>query len=186
MILNSILPYRNTDIYLIDQVFKERIRTGMSVLDAGCGTGRNLKILFDLGCPITGIDSSPSAITSCRQQFPTSQFFQQDLRTFNPAERFDVVIVNALFHFCDNLADFTLMANNTWNALAKGGLFFARLSTTIALPVGVHPPRFTFLAGEEDLVTLEKHWQARRIDPLKTTLVEKDRTMTTWVLRKPL
>ena len=32
----------NTDIYLLDQIMKERYKRGESILDAGCGEGRNL------------------------------------------------------------------------------------------------------------------------------------------------
>jgi len=32
-----------TDIYLLDQILKDRYETGDKILDAGCGKGRNLK-----------------------------------------------------------------------------------------------------------------------------------------------
>jgi hypothetical protein len=44
--------------------------------------------------------------------------------------------------------------------------------------------RFGFQADEEMLNQLEEQIGAERLDPLKTTIVEQDRSMTTWVLRK--
>ena len=37
----------------------------------------------------------------------------------------------------------------------------------------------------DDIVSCEQRWRASRIDPLKTTLVEDKRVMSTWTLRKP-
>ena len=36
----------NVDIYVIDQILKERYKNGQSILDAGCGKGRNLKWFY--------------------------------------------------------------------------------------------------------------------------------------------
>jgi SAM-dependent methyltransferase len=35
-----------TDIYILDQILKNRYQTGDSILDAGCGNGRNLKWFY--------------------------------------------------------------------------------------------------------------------------------------------
>jgi SAM-dependent methyltransferase len=43
------------------------VRDGARMLDAGCGTGRNLQEFGRLG-PATGVDPSPEAIDFCRQR----------------------------------------------------------------------------------------------------------------------
>jgi tellurite methyltransferase len=43
-----------------------------------------------------------------------------------------------------------------------------------------------FLVDEEMLMELGREMNAGLVDPLKTTIVQNHRCMTTWVLRKPL
>ena len=44
------------DIYLFDQLLKGRIVPGMRILDAGCGSGRNLVYLLREGYEVFGAD----------------------------------------------------------------------------------------------------------------------------------
>ena len=55
------------DIYLFDQLLRGRIAPGMRVLDAGCGSGRNLVYLMQSGYEVFAIDADPAAIQSVRQ-----------------------------------------------------------------------------------------------------------------------
>ena len=50
------------DIYLFDQLLKGRITSEMRVLDAGCGSGRNLIYFFRSGFNTSGVDQSSEAI----------------------------------------------------------------------------------------------------------------------------
>jgi hypothetical protein len=86
------------------------------------------------------------------------------------------------------------MLSEQWRVLRPGGLFFARLATTIGMEGRVHPldgrwyhlpdGSRRFLADEEMLRNAAARLGGTRLDPLKTTLVEDLRAMTTWVLRK--
>lgn len=179
-------PLVNADIYVLDQILRGRIRSGMRVLDVGCGAGRNLPALLAAGCEVSGIDHQAQAIAAARELFDSPQdqarMVVADIEDmpFAPAS-FDVVIVNAVLHFAPETTAFHRWADACWRQLAPGGLFLARLSTRIGLPE-VRPAGFTYLATEADLLACEQRWQARRVDPLKTTLVERLRTMTTWAL----
>ena len=42
-----------------------------------------------------------------------------------------------------------------------------------------------FLVDEAMLMAQTAQWNATLVDPLKTTIVQNHRCMTTWVLRKP-
>ena len=55
------------DIYLFDQLLRGRIRPEMTVLDAGCGSGRNLVYLLRSGYEVMGVDEAPAAIDAVRQ-----------------------------------------------------------------------------------------------------------------------
>lgn len=46
------------DIYLFDQLLRGRIRPGMRILDAGCGNGRNSRLMGDAGATaVVGLDA---------------------------------------------------------------------------------------------------------------------------------
>ena len=188
MILSSDFEaLRHADIYVLDQLLKGRFQPGQKVLDFGCGSGRNLIALEQCGLEVFGVDLSPNAIHQCSlnlETYKADRFFEGNLLDHPyPDLTFDVVIANALFHFAPDRESFLLWVRHTWAALKPGGLYFVRLSTRIGLP-DARPPGFSYLATEDDLLGLEEEWGATRIEPLKTTLVESLRTMTTWVLRK--
>ena len=85
------------------------------------------------------------------------------------------------------------MLAELWRVLRPGGLLFARLGSSI----GMDFPRGSgelsllpdgsewFLVDEEMLLDLTEELGATLVDPLKTTVVQDYRCMTTWVLRKP-
>jgi SAM-dependent methyltransferase len=50
------------DIYVFDQLLRENIAPGMRILDAGCGSGRNLVYLLREGYEIFAIDENPAAV----------------------------------------------------------------------------------------------------------------------------
>jgi len=69
---------------------------GLTVLDAGCGTGYLSKKLCDHGARVTGIDFSERMIEIARAQHPDMDFRVDscaELRTLD-AEHFDLVIAN--------------------------------------------------------------------------------------------
>src|SRR5688500_9729532 len=59
--------FGDIDIHLFDQLLRGRIVTGMRVLDAGCGTGRNLVYLLRSGFDVWGVDESADAIVRVRR-----------------------------------------------------------------------------------------------------------------------
>lgn len=191
------------DIYLFDQLLKGRLAAGMSLLDAGCGGGRNLVWFLREGYEVYGVDESPGAVEQVRRlaaalapHLPAESFQVADLADLPfPAERFDAVLCSAVLHFARDEAHFDRMLDEQWRVLRPGGLFFARLASTIGMegrlePLGGHwylLPDGTqrFLASEEMLRSAAGRLGSAWLDPLKTTLVEDLRAMTTWVLRKP-
>jgi tellurite methyltransferase len=48
------------DIYLFDQLLRGRILPGMRILDAGCGSGRNLIYLLREGYEVYAADADPT------------------------------------------------------------------------------------------------------------------------------
>lgn len=191
------------DIYLFDQLLKGRITPGMSILDAGCGSGRNIVYFLREGYQVYAADMDPEAVESVRSlarhfapTLPASNFRVEPVENMSFAEASaDVVILNTVLHFADNDAHFEAMLQGSWRMLKPGGLFFCRLASTIGMESQVqHIQGRRYLSpdgAERYLVdaallhSLSNTLGGELADPLKTTVVDNQRSMTTWVLRKP-
>jgi tellurite methyltransferase len=198
--------FGNIDIYVFDQLLRGRIVPGMRVFDAGCGGGRNLVYLLRHGYDVFGNDASADAIAKVRALASNvaSGFSRTDVgadfrheaiedTSFDEASA-DVVIASAVLHFARDDAHFEAMVRALWRVLKPGGVFFARLASTIGMEDRVQPlgqGRYRLLDGSDrylvDAATLID-WTARLggelLDPLKTTVVHDQRSMTTWVARR--
>src|SRR5947199_7086329 len=95
------------DIYLFDQLLKGRIVPGMTVLDAGCGGGRNLVFLLREGYEVYGLDPNPEAIRTVRSlagqlapRLPATSFRVEAVESSSfPEHAADVVLSSAVLHF---------------------------------------------------------------------------------------
>ena len=214
--------FGSIDIYLFDQLLKGRFVPGMQVLDAGCGTGRNLVYFLREGYEVFAVDQSAQAISQVRRlaatlapQLPAENFRVEAVEKMSwesapaiadPAAKaegnrarhdvhgFDVVISSALLHFARNEEHWHAMVNEMWRVLKTGGILFARLASTIGLEKQVeliegrryHLPDGSdrFLVDETMLRHVSVSLGGEFIEPIKTTIVENLRAMTTWVLIK--
>ncbi|MGW2342326.1 class I SAM-dependent methyltransferase [Streptomyces sp. NPDC001661] len=61
------------------------VPAGARVLDAGCGTGRVMIRLAELGYDCVGIDLDASMLDVARERAPQLPWFQTDLAAFDPA-----------------------------------------------------------------------------------------------------
>ena len=190
------------DIYLFDQLLRGRIRQGMRVLDAGCGSGRNIVYFLRSDYDVWGADADPAAIHAVRRlaaalapRLPAGNFHEEPIEQMTFPDGFsDVVISSAVLHFARDDAQFDAMLRATWRVLKPGGMFFCRLASSIGiegqieriqgrrclLPDGSE----RYLVDEPLLMSLAGELGGELLDPLKTTVVQGQRSMTTWVLRK--
>jgi len=190
------------DIYLFDQLLRGNIAPGMRVLDAGCGSGRNLVYLLKQGYDVYAADANAGAIRAVRglaaalaPHVPADHVRCEPLEamTFTPGS-FDVVISSAVLHFAQDEEQFAAMLRGSWKMLAPGGLFFCRLASSIGIADRVEPiaGRRHHLPDGSDRYLVDEtyllHWTGRLggelVDPIKTTVVQNQRAMTTWVMRK--
>lgn len=189
------------DIYLFDQLLRGRIACGMRVLDAGCGGGRNLVYLLRQGFDVSAIDRDAGAITEVRQlaaalapNLSPSQFRAECIEACSfPDASFDVVLSSAVLHFARDDEQFDAMVGAMWRVLTPRGLLFCRLASSIGLE-GARPRggnRYLlpdgserYLVSADRLLTMTNRLGASLLDPLKTTVVQDQRSMTTWVVRK--
>jgi hypothetical protein len=99
-----------------------------------------------------------------------------------------------VLHFARDDDRFEAMLRGSWRVLKPGGLFFCRLASDIGMEgrfQQIASRRFRLLDGSERYLVDEAmllRWTAelsgRLVDPLKTTVVQGQRCMTTWVMRK--
>lgn len=190
------------DIYLFDQILRGRIAPGMSVFDAGCGNGRNLVFFLGQGYDVYAIDPDPGAVQTVRTlagrlapRLPASNFRAEAVESNSfPDGCADVVLSSAVLHFARDEAYFRAMLEGAWRLLKPGGLFFCRLASSIGMEHRFSPlggRRFLlpdgterFLVDEPYLLRLTEELGGALLDPLKTTVVQDRRCMTTWVLRR--
>jgi tellurite methyltransferase len=192
------------DIYLFDQLLRGRITAADRVFDAGCGSGRNLVYLLRLGCEVFGADTDPDAIHDVRAlaaelapTLPAENFRAEPLERLTFADRVaTVVICSAVLHFARDDDQFDAMLAGVWRLLAPGGLFFCRLASTIGLEsrvrrLGATGRRYRvpdgtdrYLVDEPFLMDRTRRLGGQLLDPIKTTVVQDQRSMTTWVARK--
>jgi SAM-dependent methyltransferase len=192
-----------TDIYLIDQVMKGRFAPGSRILDAGCGGGRNIELFLRGGYDVFAVDlssrSARQALGLARElgaERPGGWASRQDVAALGFASgSFDVVIASALLHFAPDRERFDAMLAEMWRVLAPGGLLFARLASTVGIEERIEPlggGRYRLpngvewlLVDRDELLARAERLGGRLIEPIKTTVVDADRAMTTWCLTKP-
>src|SRR5580700_98650 len=110
------------DIYLFDQLLKGRISPGMRVLDAGCGSGRNIVYLLREGYEVFGADASAEAVEGVRglaerlAPKPQGTNFQvAGIESMPFPDAFaDVVLCNSVLHFARDEAHFDAMVRDLW------------------------------------------------------------------------
>jgi len=190
------------DIYLFDQLLKGRFDSPRSILDAGCGSGRNLVFFLRRGFEVFGVDRDPDAITRVRDlagslapQLPPEHFQVASVEALPFAEQsMDAVLSSAVLHFATDEQHFDRMLQEMWRVLRPGGFFFARLASSIGIESRVESlshgryrlPDGTerFLTDESRLLAWTDRLGARLAEPIKTTNVQNLRAMTTWCLHK--
>ena len=188
------------DIYVFDQILRGNIAADTRVLDAGCGYGRNLVYLLREGCEVYALDKDAEGVAHVRR-------LSASLETGLPEENFqigaieampfpdgfaDVVICNSVLHFARDDRQFRAMVDGLWRVLRPGGMLFCRLGSRIGMNFKrvrgnvfvVGDGSEWYLVDEEMLLGLTQELNAVLVDPLKTTVVQDYRCMTTWVVRK--
>jgi len=194
--------YGNIDIYLFDQLLKGTYQDCRSILEAGCGSGRNLVYFLRQNMEVFGVDADPEAIaevirlaSSLSNSVPIDHFFVSPVEQLPfDNEQFDLIISSAVLHFAKNLEHFEAMLNSMWRVLKPGGYFFCRLASDIGIESAVQfigngryilPDQSErFLVNQEMLLRFTKKLGGTLHEPIKTTNVQNLRSMTTWCVRK--
>jgi tellurite methyltransferase len=191
------------DVYLFDQLLKGRFEPRARILDAGCGSGRNLVYFLREGFDVCGVDTSPDAVAHVRSlaralapHLPAENFRREPVEEMSfEGESFDAVLSSAVLHFARDEAHWLAMLREMWRVLKPGGIFFARLASTAGVEGFVEHlggSRYRLPGGVEWLLSDERRLRettdslpGELLEPLKTVVVHGARAMSVWCLRKP-
>jgi SAM-dependent methyltransferase len=71
-----------------------------NILDLGCGSGSPVaRYMVERGFRVTGVDSSQTMISLCRQRLPDQEWLVEDMRSLRLSRRFDGVLAwDSFFH----------------------------------------------------------------------------------------
>lgn len=186
----------HTDIYLIDQIFKDRYVPGQHLLDAGCGSGRNLHWFVQHGFEVTAIDDNAEALQQLLAQLPMLKHVHQcsiSQMPFAP-ESFDHIICSAVLHFANSDHDFMQMMTALHRVLKPGGTLFIRMASNFGmeneLPESATQPMllpdgsWRYVLHQSMLDAIFQQTGFQLAEPVKSTLVLGQRSMATLMLQK--
>lgn len=186
---------QGVDIYLIDQILKGRIKPKDRILDAGCGKGRNLRPFIEENYSFVGIDPEMDRIQYLSEKYPqhSRQFIESSIEDFEDDEGFNVILCNAVLHFAENDSHFEQLFSKLIRLLKPDGILFIRMTSNIGLDPTLFPdtgvyqlPDNTsrYLITRGRITELLKEYNLELLDPVKSTVVEHLRSMTTAVFQK--
>ncbi len=71
-----------------------------TVLDLGCGSGSSVaKYIAEFGLRVTGVDSSPTLVSLCRERLPEHEWLIGDMRLLQLPRKFDGILAwDSFFH----------------------------------------------------------------------------------------
>jgi tellurite methyltransferase len=194
--------FGNIDIYIFDQLLKGTFDGCKTVMDAGCGGGRNIYYFIKQGYEVYGVDSNEEAIAEVRRMaghigpaLPAENFVTAAIETMPfEAPFFDLVISSAVLHFAKDKTHFETMLRRCWQIIKPGGFFFCRLASSIGIENNITASgngRYLlpdeserYLVDETMLLNYTNQLGGQLFEPIKTTNVQGLRCMTTWCVQK--
>jgi len=188
----------DTDIYLVDQILKGRYDDKDLVLDAGCGSGRNMHWFLQNSVCIYGVDMDAACILDLKQENPTLPPMRLQVTRLNflpfGDQFFHHIISSAVLHFAESAGHFFTMLTELVRVLKTNGTLFIRMTSDIGIEHlvkeindGVYdlPDDTTrFLLTRPVLKNILLKYPLALIEPFKTVNVTDQRSMSVLMLQK--
>jgi tellurite methyltransferase len=135
--------------------------SGLSVLDAGCGEGKNAAFLAERGATVTAIDVSSLAIAHGRRTWPDLpiRYEVQAVGSLTlPREAFDVVIMYGLLHCLKDEEEIRATVENLQAATVRGGYNVLCAFNDRHHNLSAHPTFTPTLVAHDRYVGLYRDW----------------------------
>lgn len=107
--------------YVTARIRRHANRPVSSLLDIGCGGGKNVLNLKQ-GLEVTGLDLSPDMLAQARALNPDCTFFQGDMRSFSLDRTFDAILMDDAISHMHCRADFEAAFRCAHAHLNPGGV----------------------------------------------------------------
>jgi tellurite methyltransferase len=194
------------DPQLLRQVLQGQLRTGQSVLDAGCGYGSNLRYLLRLPLELHALDPDPSALAAVRRLPEKHPAVHATLVCHETrieampfgAGSFHVILCLHVLHYAEDHAAFEQQCEALWRVLKPGGWCLWRMATSQGLQADIRPLGSTedgwyrlpdgsnhYLANPSRLEALASRWDATWLAPLQVDLQPGQRALLSCLMQKP-
>ena len=122
----------NIDLHLLDQVLKGRFKKDGSLLDAGCGEGRNLHYFLGQGFDTYIVDKDPSSIQmvqmiarSLKTTVSGDHSFVGDIEEIQWKSFQSILLVNVIQHF-EDMHKLTSTLAGLFRILHSHGILFVK------------------------------------------------------------
>jgi tellurite methyltransferase len=136
--------------------------SNMSVLDAGCGEGKNAIFFAKEGATVKAIDISELALKNALKAWDDTSLVQwecADIRRKDFLDKeFDLVISYGLLHCLSNEDEISKLILKLQNATKVGGIHLVCAFNDRLQDLSGHPGFYPTLLGHEKLIQYYKKW----------------------------
>lgn len=180
----------NIDLFLLDQILKGRFEQAESILEVGCGEGRNLTYFIRNGYDVWGIDNNPTALKmlhmmgrSLHKTFDKEKFIEADISGIPfPPQSFDAIICASVLHFLPSEDAFFAAWDTMMKVLRKDGFLFLSMYSNIPFP-GKMQSDFFLLTGTLYQTVLHRY-KLQEVEPVKTVAMGNTQPLAYLILQK--
>jgi SAM-dependent methyltransferase len=168
---------------------------GGTVLDAGCGDGKNSLYLERQGFKVLGVDVSRTALTAMRQraaeagQIIEGRYVVADLERFSIDEAFDVIVSYGLYHCLNRQRRVEVHKGIQDLVVPDGVVLFTCLIDGIPLPADHFDMQLSLPSKSEILELFEdsyriEHWEVGSIIEEHPPLVDIHEHQAVWIVAR--
>jgi len=123
-------PQEPANSFAVNSYKLIKVKNKKSILDLGCGDGRDSLYFFNKGLKVTAVDFSPSGIKKLQSQNLKINCVLSDIRKIKfPKNSFDVIYAHLSLHYFDD-KNTTKIFDNLYQILKNGGLLFIKCKST--------------------------------------------------------
>jgi SAM-dependent methyltransferase len=108
---------------------RDLLRSDLTALDLGCGSGEDSHDLLEMGLNVVSLDQSMQQLRRARKQAPAARFVKADITKGTPFDdkTFDVVVASLSIHYFDWATSYDVAAEIA-RILKPSGWFICRVN----------------------------------------------------------